>query len=81
MAEHSKSAAHIINEVPEILAPRMLSVRAFDSEDMMIDADIFDGKDAHIAILTMLNMQNCKYLQIHFAKRGCFAANVFPLKQ
>ena len=33
------------NEIPETLRIRLLSVRAFDARDMMVDADVVGGQD------------------------------------
>src|ERR1017187_5953955 len=38
-----------INEVPEVLRIRLLSLRAFDRNGIMIDADVVDGSQTHRA--------------------------------
>lgn len=76
VSEGSKFAADVMNEVPSPLRERILSVRAFDASDMMVDADIVDGEMAHELIEKMFENKAVQYLHIHFAKRGCFAAKV-----
>ncbi len=64
------------NEVPEMLRHRMISVRAFDSSGMMVDADIVDGRQLESMIDRMLAIESVSYLHLHNAKRGCYAARV-----
>ena len=65
-----------INAVPPALRARILSIRAFDTGHMMIDADIVDGSETETLIERLFDNPNAAYLQVHFAKRGCFAARV-----
>jgi hypothetical protein len=65
-----------VDEVPPALRGRILSIRAFDTDHMMIDADIVDGSDAEALIDRLFASPNAAYLQAHFAKRGCFAARI-----
>ena len=64
------------NEVPEMLRHRMISLRAFDSSGMMVDADIVDGRQIEPMIDRMLAIESVSYLHLHNAKRGCYAARV-----
>lgn len=64
------------NEVPEMLRHRMISVRAFDSSGMMVDADIVDGRQLESMIDRMLAIESVSYLHLHNAKRGCYTARV-----
>ena len=65
-----------VNEVPGALRGRLLSVRAFDRNGMIIDADVIDGVDASTTFARMLDNEHAAYLHVHNAKRGCFAARV-----
>lgn len=62
------------NQIPEMLRIRLLSVRAFDADAMMIDADVVDGHDLEPTIKRMLAIESVDFLHIHNAKRGCFIA-------
>ncbi len=62
------------NQIPEMLRIRLLSVRAFDANGMMIDADVVDGHDLEPTIKRMLSIESVDFLHIHNAKRGCFIA-------
>jgi hypothetical protein len=64
------------NEVPRFFRHRLLSVRAFDSSGMMIDAEVIDGESLESLIQRMLKNNSAKFLHIHNAKPGCYAALV-----
>jgi hypothetical protein len=72
----AERAARFEDEVPEQLAVRLLSVRAFDADGMMTDADVFDGAALAERIDTFFADPAIAYLHVHNAKRGCFAARV-----
>ena len=65
-----------VNEVPDVLATRLLSLRAFDGAGMMRDADVVHGKDVVPVIQRMLGDAQVAYLHAHNAKPGCFAARI-----
>ena len=74
-----KLAAQAYDEVDEIspvLATRLLAVRAFDTEHMMIDAEICEGIKAAELFENFLANPATQYLQVHNARRGCYAARV-----
>jgi len=62
--------------VPEPLAIRLLSVRAFDAAGMMTDADVVEGRELEPLIARFFADPAVDYLHVHNAKRGCFAARV-----
>jgi len=69
--------AHLeVNEIPKMLLARLLSVRAFSDDGMLLDADVIQGHDLALAIDRMLEVQQVSYLHVHNAKQGCFAARV-----
>ena len=65
-----------VNEVPEQLRKRMLAVRSFDSDGMMVDHRLVDGRELEPAIEKLFTPSNVDYLHIHFAAAGCYAARV-----
>ncbi len=65
-----------VDSVPEVLAARLLSVRAFDSGDMMIEADVCEGAHAADMFERLLADPRARYLHVHNARRGCYAARV-----
>jgi Protein of unknown function (DUF1203) len=74
--EAATSAGEYINEIPAQMQRRLLSIRAFDATDAIIDADVVEGSDAETTIRRFLNARETSYLHVHFARRGCFAARV-----
>jgi uncharacterized protein DUF1203 len=65
-----------VDTVPKQLRSRMLAVRAFDAEGMMINHALVDGKQIESAIGRLLADARAAYLHIHFASPGCYAAQV-----
>lgn len=74
--EHAVEANLQPNEVPELLRSRVLSVRAFDKEGMLKDADLVDGRVLEECLQRLLDNPRCEYLHLHYAKPGCYAARV-----
>jgi hypothetical protein len=72
----AEAAARFEDAVPEQLARRLLSVRAFDAAGMMTDADVLEGTELDAAIGRMFADPAVAWLHVHNAKRGCFAAEV-----
>lgn len=62
--------------IPPVMRPRVLSIRAFDEHDMIVDADVVDGAAAEALIRRLLDNPAAAYLHVHFAKRGCFSATI-----
>jgi hypothetical protein len=65
-----------IDQIPEQLRRRMLSVRAYDRDGMMVGTDLVDGRELEGAIERLFAEERADYLHIHFAKPGCYAARV-----
>jgi len=65
-----------IDEVPEQLRKRMLAVRAFDADAMMIGSKLIGGEQLESAIERLFTDPRAAYLHIHFAAPGCYAASV-----
>lgn len=74
--ENATQAVPKINEVPGMFRHRLLSVRAFDSSGMMVDADVIDGERLEQLIERLLANNLADYLHVHNAKLGCYAARV-----
>ncbi|MCX7356866.1 MAG: DUF1203 domain-containing protein [Alphaproteobacteria bacterium] len=60
--------------VPPALARRTLSLRGFDANDMMIEADLTEGTEAAALIERFFANPSLAYIHAHYARRGCFAA-------
>jgi hypothetical protein len=42
----------------------------------MIDADLVDGREVEVLIDRLLSSPEVAYIQVHYAKRGCYAARI-----
>lgn len=76
VAEGAVRAARYDGAIPEQLRIRLLSVRAFDADGMMIDAEVLEGAGLDVQIERMFTDPRAAYLHVHNARRGCFAARV-----
>jgi hypothetical protein len=76
VARDSREAFDQRGVVPEVMRTRLLSVRAFDRDHMIVDADVVEGKDAAALFERLLANPEAEYLHVHNAKRGCYCAKV-----
>jgi len=74
--EYAEEYRPEVNEIPEVLGSRLLSVRAFDASGMMVDADVVAGIVAARVIEHQFANPAVAYLHLHNAKPGCYAAQV-----
>lgn len=78
--EHAREATLEVNEVPEVISRRLLSVRAFDAAGLMQEAEVLPGSTLSEVASRMLEREGIQFLHIHNAKPGCFAARVDPVR-
>jgi len=76
VAEGAAETYDRVDEVPEVLRIRLLSLRAFGADGMMRDADVVDGRDLEGAFARMLADPDTAYVHVHIAKPGCYACRV-----
>lgn len=69
-------ALDLVDEIPEIMRIRPISLRAFDENDRMVHADLTDGDKLAPLIDSFLADPAVAYLHAHYAKRGCYAARI-----
>jgi hypothetical protein len=72
----ARTAMLAVNEIPEVLRSRLLSVRAFDMSGMMVAADVVDGQALEAVLQNLLARDEVSYLHLHNARPGCYAARV-----
>lgn len=65
-----------VDEVPDQLRRRLLSVRGFDERGMLRDADVAQGTALEPLIDRLFADGQVSYLHIHMARPGCYAARV-----
>ena len=73
--EGASQACFAAGEVPAVLRTRLISLRLFDPDHLMIDADVVEGTGLAHALETAFEAANVAYIQLHYAKPGCFAAH------
>lgn len=61
-------------EVPDMLARRLLSVRLYDDDWMMLDAEVVEGADLGTWLPEWLDRPGAAVVHLHTARRGCFLA-------
>jgi len=74
--EREQESFDEVNTLPEALRSRLLAIRGFDAQGMMVAADVVEGRAADPLIRRFLDNDEIAYLHAHFARRGCFAARI-----
>ena len=74
--ENARQATIAMNEVPEVIRSRLISVRLFNRRHMMVDAEVVSGDTVSAVILAAFENCEVDYIHLHNAKPGCFAATV-----
>jgi len=62
--------------IPDYVARRLISVRAYDGDDWMTDAAVCPGAEVAAAILRLFADSSVAYIHLHNANRGCFSCAV-----
>ena len=65
-----------INQVPESMRRRLLSLRAYCADGMMLDADVVEGAAIEAVIARLFGNADVSYIHVHNAKRGCYACRI-----
>jgi hypothetical protein len=63
-----------VDQVPEQLRKRMLSLRGYSEDGMLLSAELVDGSQVESAIDELFAASGVAYIHAHFAKPGCYAA-------
>ena len=63
-------------QIPQVLEKRLLSLRAFSAEGMLLDAEVSEGAGLRGTIERLLSFPAVAYLHVHNARPGCYAARV-----
>lgn len=75
--EAATAPRSFVGEVPPVLTVRKaISLRAYDADHMMIDADVVPGPAVEAQILRFFEEPRTGYIHAHNAGRGCFAARI-----
>ncbi|MGM9483568.1 DUF1203 domain-containing protein [Roseateles sp. NT4] len=71
--EHAEATFDAVGPLPMMLRS-LMSLRAFDADGMMVDADIAEGDAVEGLIERLLAQPEVDYVHAHYARRGCYAA-------
>ena len=63
-------------EIPEYVSRRLMSVRAYDAEDMMIEATVCEGTLVAGELERFFDDADVAYIHLHNAKQGCYSCAV-----
>ena len=76
ITEGETEPAVFLDEVPPVFATRVLSLRGFDRDGMMIDAALAQPGEADGGIRKLFANDAIETIHAHNATRGCFAARI-----
>lgn len=74
--ERATTATPTPGEVPELLRLRLLSLRAYDREGMLLDAEVTEGRALETAVERLFANRDVAYLHIHNARPGCYSCRI-----
>lgn len=74
--EGATEAYNQVDQVPEVMRLRLLSLRAFDAHGMMLDADVVEGAHIEPVIGRMFANPDVSYIHVHYAGRGCYSGRI-----
>ena len=72
----SPEAAEFVDEIPPVLATRVLSLRGFDDQGLMAEAVLTQPGEAEEGIRRLFANPDIVNIHAHNATRGCFAARI-----
>lgn len=74
--EGAETAYDRIGEVPQAMRRRMISLRGFDADHMLVKAELADGKVLEGSVEGLFANPRIAYIQAHYAAPGCYAARI-----
>jgi hypothetical protein len=74
--EGAETAYDCCDEVPDVLASRLLSMRGFSEDGMMLNAEVTEGEELRAVIARLFGNPAVTYLHAHNAGRGCYAGHI-----
>lgn len=63
-------------ELAPMLRDRLLSLRAYDGNAFIVDAEVAEGAEVLRVIERFFTEPEVAHIDAHFARRGCFAARI-----
>ena len=74
--EGATQAFDAVNQVPEVMRIRLLSLRAFSEAGMLLDANVAEGQVMEAVIERMLANPDVSYIHVHNARHGCYSGRI-----
>lgn len=68
------------DHVPPYVSRRLISLRAYDAEDLMIAAEVVEGTGVAKHLAALFANPAIGYVHLHNARRGCFSCTARPLR-
>jgi Protein of unknown function (DUF1203) len=76
VSENARDVDLAVSKIPEVVASRTMSVRAYDKIGMMLDGTIVSGSEIEAHIEKLLTNPQIAYLHLHNAGAGCYSCKV-----
>lgn len=70
----AQEALPAVNEVPALFTHRLMGLRAYDADHMMVACDVMEGTELKAALSTLFEDPQVATVHLHNAKPGCYAA-------
>jgi hypothetical protein len=74
--EGAATARPAVNEIPPMLLARLLSLRAYDANAMLVASDLAEGEALGARLRDLFTDPRVAYLHLHNARPGCFNCRV-----
>ncbi|MDO4235284.1 MULTISPECIES: DUF1203 domain-containing protein [Pseudomonas] len=74
--EWATQAYDAVDQIPESMRIRLLSLRAFTDDGMMLNADVVDGIAIEPVVTRMFADPGVSYIHVHNAKQGCYSGRI-----
>jgi len=74
--EWATQAYDAVDQVPESMRIRLLSLRAFNDDGMMLEAEVADGMVMEPVVTRMFANPEVSYIHVHNAKQGCYSGRI-----
>lgn len=74
--KNAKTTKFEVNNVPKMLLHRLLSLKAYDANNMMVDHDIGMGPELEYKLKDQFHNPKVEYIHLHYASPGCFCSVV-----
>ena len=76
VSKAATTAFNAVNTVPEPVRMRLLSFRAYDVRDQIVEAEVADGSTFEAMVERLFEQEDVAYVHVHYARRGCYACRV-----